>query len=139
MPKESKERNISKISLICSIIGILILFIIAKISEPLNLSISEISKENIGENVKVTGFIIDRNDHKDGHIFLKIEESYDSSIEVPLFSDFVEILNDFNFQKAKTSDLKIGTLLSVEGIVGEYNGKMQVVPKNPNDLKIIYD
>ena len=57
-----------------------------------------------------------------------------SKIEVPLFAGFVNSLSDNDIS---VEDFRKGVTISVTGLVGEYKGQMQIVPRKPNDLKIL--
>jgi DNA/RNA endonuclease YhcR with UshA esterase domain len=62
-----------------------------------------------------------------------------SIIQVPLFSSFVNVYDDRNRQKASIDELHKGALIEITGLIGEYQGRLQLVPKKPDDLKILYD
>ncbi len=134
-----KSDLIIKLSFFCSIFGIILIYVSSINIKPQDIRINEITENMIGSKVKVTGFIVNRYNHRDGHVFLTIEDETNSRIEIPLFKSFVNSFEKYSEQKAKKRDLKSGSLVEVEGIVGEYNGKLQIVPNDPNDLMILYD
>lgn len=136
---ESVSKKIVYICLAIAIVGtVSIYYLSTKIETPM-IEISEITFDYVGTPAKVKGFIVSRYDHENGHIFLTITDGEDRSLDVPLFSSFVDTYDAHNRQKAQIEELRKGTLVEIEGLVGEYKGQLQLVPKEPNDLKILYD
>ena len=90
--------------------------------------ISSITKESIGDSVAIIGEISRRYDHKNGHVFLTLSEA-NKSIEVPIFSN----------KNIETSKYTTGSMVKVKGEVGEYKGKLQVIPDNSNDIALVED
>ena len=121
-----------------SAVGLAMIYFVATTIEAEPTRIEDITFEMVGRSVKTAGFIAYRTDHESGHIFLTIEDG-DSKIQVPLFSGFVSSFERENKQMATTKELRRGALIEVEGLVGEYRGQLQVVPRKPDDLKILYD
>jgi len=134
-----KIKSITTLSAVCSITGLILIYFAARGVQAAPIPISEINFEMVGRSVKTSGFIAYRSGHPNGHIFLTIEDGYDAKVQVPLFAGFVEAFERNNKQKATTDDLRRGSLIEIEGLVGEYRGQLQVVPRKPDDLKILYD
>ena len=122
-----------------SIVGLLLIYIAARNIQPTRTPINEITFDMVGRSVKTTGVISYITNHPNGHIFLTITDGDDSRIQVPLFSGFVGSFEHNNKQHATTDELRRGALIEIEGLVGEYRGQLQVVPRKPDDLKILYD
>lgn len=133
-----KKNTLVYVCLASSVIGLVLIYFAARSIEAAPTPIKEINFEMVGRSVKTTGFVSYRSDHESGHIFLTIEDD-DSKIQVPLFAGFVSSFERDNKQKAKISELRRGALIEIEGLVGEYRGQLQVVPRKPDDLKILYD
>lgn len=132
---------VNKLVYVCvaaSAVGLAAIYILATMMEAEPIRIADIDFEMVGMSVKTAGYIAYRTDHKDGHIFLTIEDG-DSKIQVPLFSGFVSTYDRENSQLASSRDLRRGALIEVEGLVGEYKGQLQVVPRKADDIKILYD
>ena len=104
-----KERNLLKISLIFSLIGIFALYLIA---ESINVPNSEIDEIEKDEFVKLRG-IVDKVNQQEKVAFIELIQP--ESISVVLFKDEEFI------------DLQEGDYIEVEGMSEEYNGKIQVV------------
>lgn len=134
-----KKNTLTYVCLASSIVGLILIYFAARSIQAAPMPISEINFEMVGRSVKTTGFISHRSNHQNGHIFLTIEDGYDSRIQVPLFSGFVNSFEGNNKQRATTDELGYGSLIEVEGLVGEYRGQLQIVPRKPDDLKILYD
>ena len=119
----------NKVVIVCSTIsfvGILLLFYLAKTSKPNFIPISDIDSTYIGKTISTSGRIVSINYNK-GNIFLRIyDKNY--SINVPIFS---------NVAKHLDVSLKKGQRIVVSGIVDEYKGKLQIVPRKASDIKVI--
>jgi len=136
---ENSDRKIVYICLFISVVGLISIYLIALRIESIYLPINQITPEFIGRKIEIVGFVTDRYDHPDGHIFITVEDDSGHSIDVPLFSSFSKSFNSMNSQKAKLDEIRVGSLLEIEGIVGQYRNDMQIVPKKPDDLRILYD
>lgn len=136
---EIKKNVLIYVCLASSIAGLVLIYIAARSIQAAPTPISEITFDMVGRSVKTTGFIAYRSDHPNGHIFLTVTDGEGSKIQTPLFAGFVSSFERNNKQQATTNELKRGALIEVEGLVGEYRGQLQVVPRKPDDLKILYD
>jgi len=135
---EIKKNSLVYVCIIASCVGLVLIYFAARSVQAAPTPISEITFEMVGRSVKTAGFISYRSNHANGHIFLTIEDG-DAKIQVPLFAGFVSSFERSNKQHATTDELGRGALVEVEGLVGEYRGQLQVVPRKPDDLKILYD
>ncbi|OAO76152.1 OB-fold nucleic acid binding domain-containing protein [Anoxybacillus flavithermus] len=93
----------------------------AKITQTLN--IQAIDNSMIGDNVSIIGKITDRRDHKDGHVFLTVQDS-SGEILVPIFFD----------KKINTDNLIVGSQFQFSGKVDEYKGQMEIIPSTQKDI-----
>ncbi|MEM7821790.1 MAG: exodeoxyribonuclease VII large subunit [Candidatus Aenigmatarchaeota archaeon] len=121
------------ICLFSSVLGLILIYFSAVNIQPSTTKISEIDSRLIGKTVRTTGYIIYRNNHPAGHIFLTIADNQ-SKIQIPLFSGFVNSLNENDFP---VDNLKKGTKIIVTGLVDEYKGQLQIIPRKPEDIKIL--
>lgn len=133
-----KGKSLLHLSLAATVIGISIMFFASRTFQPSSMPIYDIDFDMVGRPARTTGYVTYRTDHDDGHIFLTISDS-GSSIQVPLFSSFVGSFDRFNSQKADSDDVKKGALIEVSGTISEYKGQLQLIPKKPDDLRILYD
>ena len=119
-------KKIILVSSLIAIVGILLLFYLARTYEPKLISISEIDATYIGKTVSTSGKIVAINYNK-GHIFLTIYDN-NSTIRVPIFS---------NVAKHLDITLKKGKQIVVSGVVDEYKGKLQIIPRKASDIRVV--
>ena len=128
--------NKNTLILVCvlsSITGLILIYFAAAKIEPAPVKIEEINSELVGRSVTIRGYISYKTNHPAGHIFLTV--SYNKTkIAVPLFAGFVNQLSEADFP---IEDLKKGANVMVTGLVGEYKGELQVVPRKTTDIKIL--
>lgn len=126
MQQKPLMRKILIVSSAIAIFGICLLFYLAKTSKPNFVPLSEIDSTYIGKTISTSGRIVSVNYNK-GNIFLTIYDK-NSSINVPIFSNVAKYLN-FNFKK--------GQKIVVSGVVDEYKGKLQIIPRKTSDIKVV--
>lgn len=106
-----KETNLLKVALICSLVGLTVLYFISTKIEFKDYKPSILNK-NIGEDVKLNGIVTKITD-RENVVFIEVNQQ--SPITVVLFTD------DGNLK------LKEGDNIEVLGEVQEYNGKNEVI------------
>jgi DNA/RNA endonuclease YhcR with UshA esterase domain len=111
-----------------SVAGLLLIYVAASSAEPESTEIGKLTGELTGRTVTVEGEVKEQRDHKDGHIFLTLTDG-GSDLDVPVFSNLAGAMD--------TSLLRKGAELRVTGAVDEYRGKVQVVPRKPEDLEFL--
>ena len=107
-----QKKDLLKISLIVSLIGISVLFVITQRIEINEKNIDKINKDNIGDYVKIKGKINKIDDLKNA---VKINVVQPSTMDVIIFKNNQSI------------DFEEGDNVEVIGRVEEYNGKMEVI------------
>ncbi len=113
------------ISLLISIFGISILYILTKTTAISEVSIDKIDTTYLGKTITTSGKIIAVY-YRKGHIFLTL---YDKRyINVAIFSNVAKFL---------TEEPKKGQRIIVTGVVEEYQGRLQIVPKKAEDIKMV--
>jgi len=130
-----KTNSLILISLFCSVLGLILIYIAAVNLEPKQIKLKDITPELVGRSVLTTGEIVYRKSHEAGHLFLTISDA-DTKIAVPLF---VGYLNDLRENDLTEDDFQEGTKISVCGLVDEYQGQLQVIPRRKDDIKILSD
>ena len=113
------ERNLLKVALICSIIGVFIIFIFADRLEPSLMNISDISDSMIDQSVKIQGEIVAVRNTPSVSI-LDVEDD-GGSIKVVAFDD-------------ENSGLSKGQFVEVFGDIQDYEGLLEIEAKK---IKII--
>ena len=109
-----EEKNLLKVALICSIIGIFIIFIFANRLEPSLISISDVSESLIDQSVKIQG-AIDSIRVTPSIIILNVKDD-SGSIKVVAFSQ-------------DNSELVKDQLVEILGDVTEYKGILEIEAK----------
>ena len=127
------KNHLVTISLICSLAGLSLIYIADINLQPVQLKIREITFEMVGRKVTTTGYINYVRTHPEGHLFLTIGYN-DDKIEVPLFNGFVSSLEGNGLSE---DDFQKGKRIIVEGLVDEYQGQLQIVPRRPEDIKLV--
>ena len=100
-----------KIALICSLTGVLILFFVSDNIEAGEKAISKIEMENVGEDIKLKGYISGITDLEK---VMFVEITQPEKIDVVLF-------------KKENISLYEGSYVEILGEIDEYGGKMQVI------------
>lgn len=121
--------------LICfltSVVGLILIYIAAINLKPAEIKISQINSDLIGRSVSTQGIMTQKKLHSDGHMFLVISDD-GSDIQVPVFSS---LMNDLKKEDITESNFKINGKISVTGLVDEYNGQLQILPRKASDIKI---
>jgi DNA/RNA endonuclease YhcR with UshA esterase domain len=124
------------LTLICfitSAVGLVLIYVAAINLEPKQIELKEINPELVGRSVSTTGKIVYRKTHDAGHLFLTISDD-DTKITVPLFAGYLNTLKEVGLTE---NDFYEGTEILVSGLVDEYQGQLQIIPRRVNDVKII--
>ena len=115
------EKNLLKVALICSIIGIIITFVFADKLEPAIMKISDVSSSLIEKNVKVQGTITSIKDSS-GVLILDISDD-SGSVKVVGFDSKGVILDK-------------GDMIEVSGQVTEYKGSLEIDAKKIISIEV---
>jgi DNA/RNA endonuclease YhcR with UshA esterase domain len=118
-----------KLSLLVSTVGLGMLFYVSITYEESVESISQLDYDSVGNRVAITGEILSKSTHKEGHIFLKVGDS-SGWIRVALFDSYVERLSE-----GQLDCLRVGGSLWIRGRVEEYRGSLEIVPRQKEDLR----
>ena len=114
-----KETTLLKIALICSLLGLAILYFISAKIDVKEYKPSQLN-ENIGDDVKLIGTIA-KISQNDDVAFLEI--NYQNPVIVVLFTD------------NKNLSLKVDDTIEVIGEVQEYKGKNEVIAQKIRVIK----
>lgn len=128
-----ESKILISVCLFSSTLGLILIYIAVANIHPLETEISEIDYQLIGRTVKTSGYIVYRRTHPEGHIFLTISDE-GRKIQVPLFAGFVNALSSNGLAE---NDLRKGTKISITGLIDEYKGQLQIIPRKPDDVKIL--
>ncbi len=91
--------------------------------------ISKVDEDFVGLNTKISGKIIDIRETSEDHIFLKIKDESGGVMTVPIFSRI-------NSKLEKQVELLDN--IEVQGKVENYEGQLEIVPKEPESVQIVH-
>jgi len=112
-----KPKQITLLIFVLSTIGLLgIYFAVINIT-PVELRIEEIENSMTGKIVKITGIIGNIRKSKSGNMYWTVDDG--SNITVPILDN-----------KFKKLSVKRGEAVEILGLVSEYNGELEVMPKD---------
>jgi DNA/RNA endonuclease YhcR with UshA esterase domain len=110
-----------------------LIWVAAQLVQPQILKVSEIGFELIGRSVATQGQIVYKREHPAGHLFLTISDG-ESRIQVPLFVSLVDALQETGLSE---DELEVGVMVWVTGLVDEYKGSLQILPRKAGDIIIL--
>ncbi len=119
------NKSLVRISLICAIAGLALIYALSCVVEPQSISVNLLDRYE-GRVVSVIGSVVDLRRHEAGHIFIKLQDE-SGTCEVPLFQSLAQ----------KVPVLYLGDRLRVVGVVEEYRDSLQVVPRTERDLTLL--
>ena len=108
-----KEKNLLKVALICSLVGIVALYFISENIEIKQKNIEKITLDDINKNVKVKGVVKDLFENEKVMI-ITIEQPQDMTIV--LFKS-----------KNESVGINKGSNIEVIGKVDEYEGELEII------------
>lgn len=126
-----KDEDLLKLSFLVSTLGLGMLFYVSINYEESVESISQLDYDSVGNRAAITGEVLSKSIHRDGHIFLKVADS-SGWIRVVLFDSYVEGLRE-----DQLNCLQVGSSLWIRGRVEEYRGSLEVVPRQEEDLRCL--
>ena len=111
---ELNDKIIFKVALITSLVGIMGMLVFASYIEPKEIQVKDITRNNIGETVAVTGVIE------------SIKESSSGSSCFMELNDGTGKIDSFRNHKVK-----------VIGSITEYKSSMELILSNSNSIKLV--
>ena len=127
------DRIIFKVALITSLVGIIGMLIFASYIEPKEVQIKDITRNNIGETVAVTGVVESIKESSSGSsCFIELNDGTGKINLIIFESTLVELqdagndLESFENQKVK-----------VIGSITEYKSSMELILSNANSIKLV--
>lgn len=127
-----EEKFVLLACFLCSLTGLILIYFSAKNSKPFEIELSEINPELIGRAVSTKGKIVHKKIHPSGHLFLTLEEK-GSKLQVPIFSGLMSRMNENGISE---EDFSLGRILEVSGVVDEYQGQLQIIPRKVEDIRL---
>ncbi len=130
---ELNDKIIFKVALITSLVGIIGMLVFASYIEPKEIQIKDITRNNIGETVAVTGVVESIKESSSGSsCFIELNDGTGKINLIIFESTLVELqdagndLESFENQKVK-----------VIGSITEYKSSMELILSNSNSIKLV--
>lgn len=123
------EKTLARLSLLCTLTGLAAVYGASLSARPRVTSISSIDNGFVGVRSTVSGKVIDYREHKDGHLFLKLQDQSGGVISVAVFSRTRSQLGD---------SIELQDTVEVTGEVQLYQGEFEVVPDEAKDLTVVH-
>lgn len=87
-----------------------------------------VSEETVGQTKTITASVVTKYEHPDGHVFMNVTElDTKQELEIPIFKNL----------SYDDSNITINALIEVTGVVTVYNDRLEIIPKNATDIKVI--
>jgi DNA/RNA endonuclease YhcR with UshA esterase domain len=115
----------TRIALGVSVLGLLIFTYASMLMEPPLSKIAALDSNSIGKQVHVQGLVSDVHTFKGGSISVLIN---DGSGDIDVFVSY--------YLANSTAPIAKGNILEVIGELDEYQGKLEIKPKNADSMKI---
>jgi len=123
------ERTTTKLGIVCSLVGLIAIYAAAASARPRVTPISSLDNSFVGLRVAISGQVMDYREHKDGHLFLKLQDSSGGLVSVPIFSRTRAQIED---------SIELFDIAEVTGEVLLYQGEFEVVPEGANDVRVVH-
>lgn len=127
--RENMDVTATKLSLICSLVGLIAIYAVAISARPKITPIASLNENFIGLRISVSGQVIDYRDHEEGHLFLKLKDKSGGLVNVPIFSRTRAQLEE---------SIEILDIVEITGEVALYQGELEVIPASVRDIKVVH-
>ena len=130
---ELDDKIIFKVALITSLIGIIGMLVFASYIEPKEIQIKDITRNNIGETVAVTGVIESIKESSSGSsCFMELNDGT-GKINLIIFESTLVELKDAGNDLGSFRNHKV----KVIGSITEYKSSMELILSNSNSIKLV--
>ena len=130
---ELNDKMIFKVALITSLIGIIGMLVFASYIEPKEIQIKDITRNNIGETVAVTGVVESIKESSSGSsCFIELNDGT-GKINLIIFESTLVELQD----AGNDLDSFKGHKVKVIGSITEYKSSMELILSNSNSIKLV--
>ena len=126
------ENRMVLVSFLLSFVGLILIYLSALHIKPKEVGLGEINFDMVGRIVTTSGDVVYKREHPSGHIFLTISDG-DNKVQVPIFAGLRAHLEE----KMDLDEIREGVKLRVTGMVGEYRGQLQVIPRKVGDVEVV--
>ncbi len=130
---ELNDKIIFKVALITSLVGIIGMLVFASYIEPKEIQIKDITRNNIGETVAVTGVVESIKESSSGSsCFIELNDGT-GKINLIIFESTLVELQDAGNDLESFEDQKV----KVIGSITEYKSSMELILSNSNSIKLV--
>ena len=130
---ELNDKLIFKAALITSLVGIMGMLVFASYIEPKEMEIKDITRNNIGETVAVTGVVESIKESSSGSsCFIEINDGT-GKINLIIFESTLVELQDAGNDLDSFKNHKV----KVIGSITEYKSSMELILSNSNSIKLV--
>ncbi len=123
------EGTLTKMSVLCSLVGIAILYVGTIQARPGLTPIAKIDEDYVGLNTIISGQVIDLRVHPAGHLFMKLKDGSGGVISVPVFDRVRAELGE---------NIELLDNVQVLGEVELYNDELELIPRNAIDIRVVH-
>ncbi|MFH1821512.1 MAG: OB-fold nucleic acid binding domain-containing protein [Methanobacteriota archaeon] len=123
------EKTTTRLGIVCSLVGMVAIYAASASARPKLTPITSLDNSFVGLRVSISGQVIDYREHKDGHLFLKLQDSWGGVVSVPIFSRTRAQIEE---------SIELLDIVEVTGEVVLYQGEFEVIPEGAKDLKVIH-
>ena len=130
---ELNDKIIFKVALITSLVGIMGMLVFASYIEPKEIQVKDITRNNIGETVAVTGVIESIKESSSGSsCFMELNDGT-GKINLIIFESTLVELKDAGNDLDSLRNHKV----KVIGSITEYKSSMELILSNSNSIKLV--
>ena len=130
---ELNDKIIFKVALITSLVGIIGMLVFASYIEPKEIQIKDITRNNIGETVAVTGVVESIKESSSGSsCFIELNDGT-GKINLIIFESTLVELQDAGNDLESFENRKV----KVIGSITEYKSSMELILSNANSIKLV--
>ena len=117
------EVRLGKISFICVVFGLIILYFLVKNPHYFHVNIGDINSAYVGRIVNITGEITGLTENE-GNLFFSAKDKT-GEIKVVLWSDTIGLLK---LKGMNIDDIENGKAINIIGNIQLYRGELEVIP-----------
>lgn len=130
---ELNDKIIFKVAFITSLVGIIGMLVFASYIEPKEIQIKDITRNNIGETVAVTGVVESIKESSSGSsCFIELNDGT-GKINLIIFESTLVELQDAGNDLESFENRKV----KVIGSITEYKSSMELILSNSNSIKLV--
>ena len=130
---ELNDKIIFKVAFITSLVGIIGMLVFASYIEPKEIQIKDITRNNIGETVAVTGVVESIKESSSGSsCFIELNDGT-GKINLIIFESTLVELQDAGNDLESFENRKV----KVIGSITDYKSSMELILSNSNSIKLV--